>query len=298
MNNTKSAIPVFTTGDNNYAPFIATTIASVCDNTNSFINFYILDGGISEENKEIIKNLNNKFKNFTVEFLKIDTEKIFDGFVLPDNLKIAVSTYNRLLIPNMKPNLGKVVYLDSDIIVLDDIKKLYNQDLKGKLLAAVPDQIPSHYMKKVKEGLGLKEDSVYFNAGVMLLDCAGCRAKKAVETFFEIETKMRDKLFMCDQDILNLYFENNYTILERKFNVLYKNSDIAIRHYIGNIKPWHINPETKCEYISNLNEFWKYAQMTPYYQELKSKTENQDLQNDIYRKLRFMSIMQNLSIVK
>ena len=36
-------IPIFLSSDNNYAPFVATTIASVCDNTKSFCDFYILD---------------------------------------------------------------------------------------------------------------------------------------------------------------------------------------------------------------------------------------------------------------
>ena len=41
-------IPIFLSSDNNYAPFVATTIASICDNTKSFCDFYILDGGIEE----------------------------------------------------------------------------------------------------------------------------------------------------------------------------------------------------------------------------------------------------------
>ena len=44
-----SNIPIFLASDNNYAPFVATTIASICDNTKSFCNFYILDGGISKK---------------------------------------------------------------------------------------------------------------------------------------------------------------------------------------------------------------------------------------------------------
>ena len=36
-------IPIFLSSDNNYAPFVATTIASICDNTKSFCDFYVLD---------------------------------------------------------------------------------------------------------------------------------------------------------------------------------------------------------------------------------------------------------------
>ena len=50
----KESIPIFLSSDNNYAPFVATTIASICDNTESYCDFYILDGGIDEENKKKI----------------------------------------------------------------------------------------------------------------------------------------------------------------------------------------------------------------------------------------------------
>ena len=50
-------IPIFLSSDNNYAPYIATTIASICDNTAAFCEFYILDGGIKTDNKTKIKTL-------------------------------------------------------------------------------------------------------------------------------------------------------------------------------------------------------------------------------------------------
>lgn len=41
-------IPVFLASDDNYAPFLATTAYSVLSNTKSFIDFYVLDGGITD----------------------------------------------------------------------------------------------------------------------------------------------------------------------------------------------------------------------------------------------------------
>ena len=52
--NIENNIPIFLSSDNNYAPFVATTIASICDNTKSFCEFYILDGGITQEIKSTI----------------------------------------------------------------------------------------------------------------------------------------------------------------------------------------------------------------------------------------------------
>ena len=120
-------IPIFLAADDNYAPFVATTIASVCDKTDSFVDFYILDGGISLENKEIILNVKKYFKNFSIEFIKINAEEQFKNFQTITHLTLAA--YNRLLIPILKPNLKKVIYLDVDVIVMDDISELYKEAL-------------------------------------------------------------------------------------------------------------------------------------------------------------------------
>ena len=45
-------IPVFLASDNRYAPFVATTMASILMHTNDFIEFYIMDCGISTTNKK------------------------------------------------------------------------------------------------------------------------------------------------------------------------------------------------------------------------------------------------------
>ena len=117
-------IPVFLSSDNNYAPFIATTIASICNNTKSFIEFYILDSGISEGNKEKILSLSNKFDNFSLEYIFIDVQKYFKNFrSIP---YITLSTYNRIFIPEKNKKNEKIIYLDCDLIVTSDISELYN----------------------------------------------------------------------------------------------------------------------------------------------------------------------------
>src|SRR5574344_2544565 len=124
----QNSIPIFLPSDNNYAPFLATTIASICDNTVNFCEIYILDGGITEDNKVRIEKLKEKFKNFSIEYLKIDIEKIFDGFKIPNYIN--VSTYMRLLIPELNKNINKALYIDTDAIALGDISEIYNTDLE------------------------------------------------------------------------------------------------------------------------------------------------------------------------
>ena len=127
--NIENNIPIFLSSDNNYAPFVATTIASICDNTKSFCEFYILDGGITQENQEKICKLKVQFNNFSIEFIKIDVEKTFKNIDYKNTCNyVTISTYNRFLIPMLKLNTDKAIYLDVDVIVIGDILKFYEQD--------------------------------------------------------------------------------------------------------------------------------------------------------------------------
>ena len=55
-------IPIFLASDEKYTPFLCTTMYSILEQTNSFIQFYILDGGI--KSKDLIKQSLKIFKNY------------------------------------------------------------------------------------------------------------------------------------------------------------------------------------------------------------------------------------------
>ena len=134
----QNKIPIFLSSDNNFAPFVATTIASICDNTKSFCEFYILDGGITEENKEKICQLKDKFSNFLIEFIGINEliDESFKNAVINERY-FSKSMYSRLLIPTIKPDLRKVIYSDVDVIFKCDIEQYYQQNIEGYAIACV-----------------------------------------------------------------------------------------------------------------------------------------------------------------
>ncbi len=272
----KTVIPIFLSSDDNYAPYVATTIASICDNTKSFCEFYILDGGITEENKGKICELKKQFDNFSIEFIKIDVEKEFRNIDYRNACTyVSISTYNRFLVPNLKPHINKTIYLDVDIILKGDIAELYNQSLDNLILGAIPDPCKDKvYLDELKNKLGLNSNSKYFNAGVLLIDCNKWRNSNITDKLLDIESKYRDKLEMADQDVLNICFENHYKMLNEKFNEMFNeendSSRFILRHFSGVIKPWqadfyiHYKTKKPCR-IPDVDLFWEYAKMTSFY---------------------------------
>ncbi len=268
-------VTIFLSSDNNYAPFVATTIASICDNTESFIDFYILDGGITKENQDKIKSLKNQFNNFSIEFIQINNQDNFKNIQLKRGLSLAA--YSRLLIPNIKPNIKKAIYLDVDVIVKGDISELFNEPLDDFAIGAVQDftdkiSDKNNKVEKIKKASEIGKYSCYFNSGVLLIDCDIWRNTVNIKDLLDIEEKYRSTRIMNDQDVLNKYFENNYKILDSKYN--FYNQDIedtntaefAIRHFVGHTKPWHIAPIKNKIMPKNISDFWHYAKQTPFYE--------------------------------
>lgn len=274
-----SKIPVFLSSDNNFAPFVATTIASICSHTTAFVHFYMLDGGVTSEDKVKIVSLKNVFNNFDIEFIEIDTNRIFKDFVsLP---AITLATYNRLLIPKIKPDLKKVIYLDVDIIALGDIESLYNESLDGYSLAAVPEDCYSTASTKaVKDLMELSEEHKYFNAGVLLIDCEKWNSLDISDNLFCIADEYKNRITWQDQDILNKGFECNYKILDSKYNVMTETvrkrpvqKDSVIRHFSTVWKPWNHNGVYGTAAVANFNDFWQFAAKTPFFLDLLKQSE-------------------------
>lgn len=268
-------IPIFFTIDDNYSPFVATSITSICSNTQRECEFIVLDGGISEENKEKILDLKRFYKNFSINFVKIDAEKYFKDFIVTQYLSLAV--YYRFLIPILFPDIAKVLYLDVDIIAKGDIGILYDVDLNNYIIGAAKDGGDINWINKLKCNMNMNINSTYFNAGILIIDFEKWRKQNVTNELFNIEKLYHEKLICCDQDILNKYFENNYKLIEPRYNSCQNGKDILIRHYYGALKPWQVHPDLCTDEYAEFIDFWNIAKRTLFYEELINKCKYKNL---------------------
>lgn len=284
----KENISIFFASDDNYCFLLAVSICSILYNTSKFINFYILEDNVAEFHKKQIKSLKNKFNNFDIEFISIDAEKIFSNLKITNNYP-TFSIYSRFLIPDLKPNINKAIYLDCDTIVLDDVCKLYEENLEEYILGAVPEHEYYDVVIKLKENIQNSKDHLYFNSGVLLIDCNRWRNENITKSILNISLS---NLLCPDQDLLNKYFDNNYKVLSYKYNLKsadifqnnffksknqsnlvieeiekYRNSPI-IKHFNSPDKAWIKNKGLNNIKIKFFEDFWFFAKMTPFYEGL------------------------------
>ena len=113
--------------DDNYSKYAGVTIASILVNAaeNDELEFYILDGGITQDNKSKLLSLRN-IREGAINFVKIDNEMFNDYLNIKTHDYIAIPTYYRLKLPTLLPNVSRVIYLDCDVVVNTSLNDLFN----------------------------------------------------------------------------------------------------------------------------------------------------------------------------
>lgn len=286
------AIPVFMASDEKYARYMAVTMASILDNSSSKIDFYILDSGIYKDTKKKLKELESKFNNCNIEFIKIDINQFKD---FPNLKHFSLNTYARYLIPSIKPEFDKVLYVDGDIVFNGDIAEIYDVEMENAPVAVVPyidecdSRIKNPELARHKKNLGMAKENLYFNAGLMLINCQYWREHNVLEQLINKTLEMKNKLRMPDQDVMNILFANSYKRLPNHNNVVVdvsctlpdfntyidSVSGCLALHFTGGqgLRPW------LCRNVPYDGLFWKNAQHTEFYNELQFELLHNEISN-------------------
>ena len=275
----KPEINLFFSCDENYIPFFAVTLQSI-KNHASNDNFYsikVLHGNtIKFTTQESITKLFES-QNFEIQFVDISQQikPFFSNLHTRDYY--SKSTYYRLFIPNLYQEMDKALYLDSDIVVLDDVANLYNVDLKDNYVAGVHDQaveIIPEFQEYVVNRIGVKKQEDYFNAGILLMNLEKLRKINFQEKFIELLNRVT-YVVAQDQDYLNTICKGHVLLLDKSWNTMpipnteVPENQLKIVHYNLSFKPWHTS-------VLYEKFFWEYAKQTPYYEQIYEIRQNYD----------------------
>ncbi len=266
-----------------YARHLAVSMYSLLDHNQVVqrIEIFVLAVELSQENQDKLAQIARRFDREIV-FLPMDLKERFPYEVNTGGFDI--SAMGRLFVGSVLPEeVERVLYLDCDTVILASLKRLWETDLKGRVMGAVME--PTIY-PEVKEAIGLKEADPYFNSGVLLMDLARWRKDGIEERLVEFFGSMGGKTFACDQDTLNGALKGQIKALSPRYNFFtnYRyfhygelvklfpgyqaiSRDVfqrakkhpAILHYAGDERPWK---------AGNLGHYRKayeqYLSMTPW----------------------------------
>lgn len=198
---------------------------SIIKNTKQTLHFHIVYNSISDKNIAELSTFFNNFK-LTFSFHDVSTHN-FKNLVIREGDRVTLETYFRFLLPDLLSDVDKVLYLDADMICLNNLEKLTTFDLSDSPVAMCYDQAYSHisYFNR----LDYASSYGYFNAGVMYINLDYWRKEKLSERLFSFVIENPDKCICHDQDAINALLHEKIKVLPIEYN---------FQHTFFNIYGW------------------------------------------------------------
>lgn len=230
-----------------YTEYTGIALQSIVDHTKSRICFHVIhDGTIQPLYRQYLSEIAD-WSGDRVVFHEVDPKKFETDNAHVKNFSIA--SLFRLAIPDILSDLRKVIYLDSDLLFSIDIRELWETDLLGRSLAAVPDYTVSQSLySTLVVANGSVPRKQYFNSGILVMNLSRIRQKhNLLKEGLAFITANQDAA-LPDQDALNYFFRDDTLLLDGKWNFncnmerMYGISapEQAVYHFMGT---GHVNQE-------------------------------------------------------
>ncbi len=291
-------IPVFFGCDDRYLPHCLAAIASIaeCASPEDRYDFWIVQSGIAEVRIAAVREWAGRWPNVSLRFMDMTAMIASSGIDFITTRDLSIATYYRIFAPQVFSRYDKMLYLDCDVIAMDDVGKLFREELCGCAVGVCHDPIMEDIVRKNpsvasywREQLHLESGDPYFNSGMILMDLQTMRDNDLQRAILDKIGSITEKSLL-DQDMLNSALKGKARYLDSRWNLfdflldetprMASARDIYLQlfeqfaearkrpgivHFVQH-KPW------KTDYLgSNAGRYWKYAAMTPLYDELRKK---------------------------
>ena len=257
-----------------YIPYFATSLVSLYENNKKIANintFYYCEN-ISESDINKLKEIEKKYNRQINLVSTINNIEKLQKFIKDNNLPEFHNcnyTYAKILPNILLPNLDKVLVIDSDTLILNNLQPLYDLNIDNYYCAAAPELIAKYISSE--DPYIKNKNNFYFNTGVILFNIKNLNSEnRYIEKIINANKAYSSKFKLADQSLFNLALDNNdilpidfsynyncnlYISSEfrqtiqneyKKYNLLkcknanskLKLKDITILHFIGHMKPW------------------------------------------------------------
>ena len=267
-------IPIFFTIDDSYAPFLAVALNSAIKNTSVDRQYkaIILYQDLIDENISKLKALETE--NFRIELtpMQANFEALDDR--MSNRLRcdyFTLTIYFRLFIPAMFPQYDKGIYIDSDVVLTEDIAKLFDINIGDNYIGACNDlsiaDIPP-LVAYTENAVGVKKHE-YINSGVLLMNLKKLRECDLEGHFLSLLNTYHFDSIAPDQDYINAMCNGKIYYLDEAWDAMPNDAKPPLLktnliHYNLFSKPWCYDE------IQYGEVFWEYAKDSGYLDEIKA----------------------------
>ena len=279
LNKQKKIINISFSITNEYTQILLVPLISLFENSdkNTIYYVYILVGeNFEQKNEQLLYNLETIYFNCFIKIINLgkEFENVYSSY-------LGISIYYRLKLPEICTNNARIIYLDSDTIVLRDLMEMYTLNFNGNYILGKLDVFPNE-LDKFQIYI-----TNYINSGVLLMDLFNLRKYRYVDKFMNYVTENNNAFYLKshDQTVINYLCHNKIGILKPAYHMwpygdyeefLIDHKNVRIKYNVEDVKKGFKNPfiihfpglfkyREKKKYYSYFRNYYQYLQMSRKY---------------------------------
>ncbi|MBQ4396658.1 MAG: glycosyltransferase family 8 protein [Clostridia bacterium] len=244
--------------DDNYTKNLGICTYSVLHNmcpAVEHVRIFIMDCGITEENKAKLRRQAARFDNAEMIFFPISA--MLDEVTPKEDARWHRAIYGRLFFPRLMeqyPDIDRLLYLDCDVIVDGSLTELFEMNMDGKVIAGVADSSD----RERKAALDIPPESPYINSGVLVIDTARWNALDVSQRTIDYINRIPEELLLPDQDAINYILQGQIKVLPPDYNLMWMLTDRDIPKLLRNI-PHLAYTEEEVRHALHHGKIYHYA---------------------------------------
>lgn len=222
-NNHKSKIPIAYATDNNYTYPTLVSMTSLLERIQHHKTFYdiyiMINNDFTQDNKDKLKSIEEHYPHHcTITFINM-TNMYMEQNSFPK------SKYYRLALHDKLPYIDKIIYLDGDTMIFEDLTELNDLNMKGYYILGFLDSL-----FWALEIYGIK-NAIVLNSGVLLMNLKALRDNNITYKFNQFMKNNNNSVIQEDQTIINYVLQKNISKLPPKYGMwAFDNIVLALEH--------------------------------------------------------------------
>lgn len=263
-----------------YIPQTGISIISLFENNRDVdsIVIYLISKGVNESNKAILYNICSKYGR---ELKVIEFDDIAYDLKLSATGRHIATVYTKVFFPRIE-GIDKMIYFDSDTVVVGHLKELWDMSLDDVYMGVV-ETLPTKFYKE----LGLPKGAPFFNDGMAICNVDYCRKHDLIGQVNKVVEEYGGNPPTLSEGALNKICYGRVKFISLKYNLMagllymcnidatymshllhYKEEELrescehpVVIHYLTAFynRPWFKN----CSHPYK-DEYYKYKALSPW----------------------------------
>lgn len=196
-----------------YIPQTGISMISLFENNKDVENIcvYLISKDVSEINVSLLKSIAEQYHR---DFKEVKFDDIAYDLKLSNTGRHIATIYTKVFFPRIE-GVDKMIYLDSDTVVVDSLKDLWEGDL-DEVYMGVVETLPTKFYKE----LALPKGGRFFNDGMAICNVAYCREHNLIEKVLKVVEDYNGNPPTLSEGALNKVCYGRVKYISLKYNLM------------------------------------------------------------------------------